>query len=126
MTGKHVLILEDDLSTQSLLRKQLEAEGYEVSAAADGLEGLMRLEVKQPDLILVDLAMPKLGGMEFVKAIKSVDETRRIPVIFLTANNDPAAVIDGINVGARFYLTKPFQMTELLLKIRRVLTTPRQ
>ncbi len=124
MAGKHVLVLEDDRSTRMLLLKQLTAEGFEVTVVADGLEGLVQLESMRPDVIVVDLAMPKLSGMDFVKAIKSRQDTKKIPVIILTATHDPGAVIDGINVGARFYLTKPFQMNELVWKIKRVISRP--
>jgi DNA-binding response OmpR family regulator len=66
--------------------------------------------------------MPNLDGVEFVKAIKANPVTQKIPVIFLTAKTDPRSMIEGINVGARFYVTKPFQIDDLLAKIRRALS----
>jgi two-component system, chemotaxis family, chemotaxis protein CheY len=116
-----VLVVEDDAGTQTLLRKQLTAKGFEVRIAANGLDGLMQLEQAVPDLIICDVNMPELDGIGFVRAIKAKIETRKIPVIFLTASNDPRHMVDGINVGARFYLTKPFELNELLWKINRVL-----
>jgi two-component system, chemotaxis family, chemotaxis protein CheY len=116
-----VLVVEDDPGTQTLLRKQLTAKGFEVRIAANGLDGLMQLEQATPDLIICDVHMPELDGIGFVRAIKAKIETRKIPVIFLTASNDPRHMVDGINVGARFYLTKPFELNELLWKINRVL-----
>ena len=116
-----VLVVEDDPGTQTLLRKQLSAKGFEVHVAANGLDGLMQLEAALPDIIICDMNMPELDGIGFVRAIKTKDETRKIPVIFLTASNDPRHMVDGINVGARFYLTKPFEMNELVWKINRVL-----
>ena len=116
-----VLVVEDDPGTQTLLRKQLTAKGFEVNVAANGLEGLMQLERSVPDIIICDMNMPELDGVGFVRAIKAKNETRSIPVIFLTASNDPRHMVDGINVGARFYLTKPFELNELLWKINRVL-----
>ncbi len=89
--------------------------------ASDGLDGLMKLEQLKPDLIVCDVMMPNLDGMEFVKAIKGHDGTQKIPIIFLTAKTDPRSMIDGINVGARFYVTKPFQLDDLLGKISRAL-----
>jgi len=116
-----VLVVEDDTGTQTLLRKQLSAKGFEVQVAANGLDGLMQLEAGLPDVIVCDMNMPELDGVGFVRAIKAKSETRSIPVIFLTASNDPRHMVDGINVGARFYLTKPFELNELIWKISRVL-----
>jgi len=117
-----VLVVEDDAGTQTLLRKQLVAKGYDVRIANNGLDGLMKLEESTPDVIICDVNMPELDGIGFVRAIKAKNETRKIPVIFLTASNDPRHMVDGINVGARFYLTKPFEMNELVWKINRVLS----
>lgn len=121
MAGEHILIIEDDPSVRTLLEKSLSARGYQVSMVKDGLEGLTRLETERPDLILVDIMMPRLDGMTFVKAIKGDKARKSIPVIFLTAKNDPKSMIDGINVGARFYLTKPFQLDELIDKVQKAL-----
>ena len=118
----HILVLEDDPWVQTLLKKQLSSHGFKVTIAGDGLDGLMKLETLKPDLMICDVMMPNLDGMEFVKAVKSNMETQRIPVIFLTAKSDPRSMIDGINVGARFYVTKPFQIEDLLSKIRRALS----
>ena len=117
-----VLVVEDDEHTQRLLTKQLTAKGFEVSVAVNGLDGLMQLERGLPHIILCDINMPQLDGIGFVRAIKARQETRSIPVIFLTASNDPRLVVDGINVGARFYVTKPFDLEELVWKMKRVLT----
>src|SRR4051812_116462 len=95
-----ILLVEDDDSTANLLTKQLQAAGYEVTRASNGLEGLMMLEGVKPKAIICDMMMPELGGLEFVRALKARDETRNLPVIFLTANNDPGLMINGINVGA--------------------------
>lgn len=119
--GPHILVLEDDPDVQTLLRKQLTAHGFKVSLASDGLDGLMKLESLAPDLMICDVMMPNLDGIEFVKAIKANNVTQKIPVIFLTAKTDPRSMIEGINVGARFYVTKPFQIDDLLSKIKRAL-----
>jgi DNA-binding response OmpR family regulator len=117
----HILVLEDDPSVQMLMRKQLAAHGFKVTVASDGLDGLMKLEAMRPDLIICDVMMPNLDGIEFVKALKQNGDTQRIPVIFLTAKTDPRSMIDGINVGARFYVTKPFAIDDLLSKVNRAL-----
>jgi DNA-binding response OmpR family regulator len=120
--GKNILVLEDEPAVQMLLRKQLTAHGFTVTIAGDGLDGLMKLESMRPDLIICDLMMPNLDGMGFVKAIKGHNQTQKIPVIFLTAKTDPRSMIDGINVGARFYVTKPFQIDDLLAKVAKALS----
>jgi DNA-binding response OmpR family regulator len=118
----HILVLEDDPSVQMLMKKQLTAHGFQVTTASDGLDGLMKLEQVKPDLIICDVMMPNLDGIEFVKAVKGHGDTQRIPVIFLTAKTDPRSMIDGINVGARFYVTKPFAIDDLLSKVARALS----
>ena len=120
--GKRILLIEDDSSVQTLVRKALGMYGFAVTSADDGLEGLMKLESFTPDLIIADMMMPRLDGMTFVKAIKGRGETKQIPVIFLTAKSDPKSMIEGINVGARFYVTKPFQIDDLLAKVQKALT----
>jgi DNA-binding response OmpR family regulator len=118
----HILVIEDDTAVQTLLRKQLTANGYQVTIAGDGLDGLMKLESLKPDLVISDVMMPNLDGIEFVKAIKAHEATQKIPVIFLTAKSDPRSMIEGINVGARFYVTKPFAIDDLLSKVQRALS----
>ena len=119
--GRKILVLEDEPAVQTLIKKQLQAQGFDVTVASDGLDGLMKLEGMRPELIICDVMMPNLDGMEFVKAIKGHGGTAQIPVILLTAKTDPRSMIDGINVGARFYVTKPFQLDDLLGKISRAL-----
>jgi DNA-binding response OmpR family regulator len=122
VANESILVIEDDASVRTLLQKSLQAKGYTVSCADDGLEGLKALEEgARPDLIIVDIMMPRLDGMTFVKAIKDHGDTKPIPVIFLTAKNDPKSMIEGINIGAKFYITKPFQMDELLSKVQKAL-----
>ena len=120
--GRKILVLEDEPAVQTLILKQLTSQGFQVTVAGDGLDGLMKLEAVRPDLIICDVMMPNLDGMEFVKAIKTHSDTQKIPVIFLTAKTDPRSMIDGINVGARFYVTKPFQIDDLLAKVQKALS----
>lgn len=121
MAQSHILVIEDDAAVRTLLEKSLTAKGYRVTLARDGLEGLTYLESGRPDIIVVDIMMPRVDGMTFVRAIKGHTDTKPIPVIFLTAKNDPRSMIEGINVGAKFYVTKPFQMDELVSKIEKAL-----
>ena len=119
--GLKALVLEDEPAVQTLLKKQLTSQGFQVTVASDGLDGLVKLESLKPDIIICDVMMPNLDGMAFVKAIKSHSNTQKIPVIFLTAKTDPRSMIDGINVGARFYVTKPFQLDDLMTKVQKAL-----
>lgn len=115
-----ILVIEDDKSVRTLVSKSLTARGYMVETCDDGLEGLTKLERTRPDLIIVDIMMPRLDGMTFVKAIKGNKNTSPIPIIFLTANNDPKSMIAGINLGAKHYVTKPFQIEDLLGKVEKL------
>ncbi len=118
---RRILIVEDDMDLQVLLQNLLRKE-YDLALAENGLEGLKALEHgPKPDLIIADIMMPMLDGLTMVDAIKKHRETDDIPVIFLTAKSTPKDVIEGINVGAKFYITKPFKIDELLSKIKRIL-----
>jgi DNA-binding response OmpR family regulator len=121
VANERILVIEDDPSVRTLLQKSLTAHGYSVLVAKDGVEGLTMLETERPDLIVVDIMMPRLDGMTLVRAIKKNEVTGPIPVIFLTAKNDPKSMIEGINVGAKFYVTKPFQIDDLISKVKKAL-----
>ena len=116
-----VLVLEDDAAVRSLLEKLLTHDGYQVTTAADGLEGLMQLEMDKPDLVLCDVMMPNLDGLSFTRAIKKNPNTQKLPVVFLTAKGDTGTMAAGISAGAKFYLTKPFNHAELLSKVKKAL-----
>ena len=119
---KNILVIEDETHVRSLVSRLLEKNGYGVRTADDGLDGLRVLETFRPDLIIADVMMPNLDGLTFTKALKNRRETKTIPVIFLTAKTDPLSMIEGINVGAKFYITKPFQIEDVLAKVKKVLT----
>ena len=119
--GKRVLLVEDDAALVALVSKALSANGYDVETARDGVEGLTKLDKAPPNLVIIDVMMPQLDGMTFVRAIKSHKGTRHIPVIFLTAKSDSRSVVEGINLGAKFYITKPFSIDDLLSKVARAL-----
>ncbi len=118
---KTILVIEDEQHVRQLVSRLLEKNGYAVETAFDGLDGLRKLEELEPDLIIADVMMPNLDGLTFTKALKARRETRSIPLIFLTAKSDPLSMIEGINVGAKYYITKPFQIEDVLSKVHKVL-----
>lgn len=113
-----VLIIEDDRRISDLLALYLEHEGYEVERAHDGLEGVARADQCDPDLIILDLMLPKLHGRDACIAIRYRSQA---PILMLTALDDDRDVIDGLDVGADDYLTKPFQPAVLLARVRALL-----
>ncbi len=114
-----VLIVEDDTSLLFGLKKNLQFEGYEVFTASDGEAGLGMAVDERPDLIVLDVMLPRMNGFEVCEVLRSHEiET---PVIFLTAKSLPADKITGLNIGGDDYMTKPFSVEELLARIKTVL-----
>ena len=113
-----VLIVEDDLNIQELLRMYLEKEGYAVTVAADGGQGLAKYRAIKPDMVLLDVMMPVMDGWEVCRAIRAESQT---PIIMLTAKGETDDKVTGLKCGADDYVTKPFEMKELLARIEAVL-----
>ena len=113
-----VLVVEDDKNISALLQMYLEKQGYAVTTAADGGEGLSKFRAIKPDLVLLDLMMPVLDGWEVCKAIRSENQT---PIIMLTAKGETDDKVAGLKSGADDYITKPFEMKEVLARIEAVL-----
>ena len=113
-----VLVVEDDKNIADLLQLYLEKEGYTVSVAADGGEGLEKFRAESPDLVLLDVMMPVMDGYELVKIIRAESKT---PVIMLTAKAETDDKVAGLRSGADDYITKPFEMKEVLARIEAVL-----
>jgi len=117
----YILVMEDEDALATLLQYNLEKEGYDVVVAADGEEGLMQIDERQPDLVLLDWMLPKVSGIEVCRRLRGRPETRNLPVIMLTARGEESDRVRGLDTGADDYLTKPFSMTELIARIRAVL-----
>lgn len=113
-----ILIIEDSQDLVSMLRVRLEAEGYEVVSGVDGVEGLRALQACQPDLVLLDVMMPRMNGWEACRRIRDLSD---VPIIMLTALNEELSTIRGLELGADDYITKPFSFMELSARIRAVL-----
>lgn len=117
----YVLVMEDEDALATLLSYNLEKEGYRVVVAAEGEEGMLQIEERLPDLVLLDWMLPKLSGIEVCRRIRGKSETRNMPIIMLTARGEESDRIRGLDTGADDYLTKPFSMSELIARIRAVL-----
>jgi len=113
-----VLIVEDDKNIAELLQLYLEKEGYAVTMAFDGAQGLSKFRAIHPDLVLLDVMMPVMDGWEVCKTIRSESQT---PVIMLTAKSQLEDKVSGLKAGADDYITKPFEMREVLARIEAVL-----
>ena len=116
-----ILIVEDEQDIRELLAYNLEKEGYATVQAADGKEGLDLARSRKPDLILLDLMLPKMDGLAVCRELERDSGTVRIPIIMLTARGEDVDRILGFELGADDYVVKPFNIRELLLRIRAIL-----
>jgi adenylate cyclase len=116
-----ILAVDDLPDNLEILRLRLESQGYEVITAADGEEALARVRETRPDLVLLDVMMPKLDGIAVLKAVRSEPELRATPVILVTAKADTRDVVEGLDAGGDDYLTKPFEHAALLARVRSML-----
>jgi DNA-binding response OmpR family regulator len=117
-----VLIAEDDEDTLFLLARQLRHSGYLVVEAQDGLEALAQLRAKRPELVILDIMMPGLSGFEILERLQEEPELRTIPVIVLSALMDSEVISRCMELGARDYMTKPYEPADLLGRVSNVLT----
>ncbi len=118
---KRVLIIEDDRDIVELVRYNLANEGFQVSAAADGSAGLAAVKKSPPDVLLLDLMLPKLSGLEICKEIRRDAALNRLPILMLTARGDEADRVVGLEMGADDYVTKPFSPRELVARVKALL-----
>jgi len=120
-----ILIVEDEAPVVTLLRYNLEREGYDVDVAVDGEEALVSVDENPPDLILLDWMLPEVSGIEVARRLRRGAKTKSIPVIMLTARSEEADTVRGLEAGADDYLTKPFSPAELLARVRALLRRTR-
>lgn len=113
-----ILIVDDTPTNIEVLSTMLHYNNYDVLAALDGYQAIDSAKEFQPDLILLDVMMPNMNGFETCEKLKQIPETQKTPVIFLTAKNEPDDVVKGFQLGAVDYVTKPFNSTELLIRVK--------
>lgn len=116
-----ILVVDDEEDLLDLIEYNLKKEEFDVLKAKDGKEGIKMARKHYPDLILLDIMMPKMDGMEAVEIIRDDDDLKRIPIIFLTARGDEKTEVQGLNKGGDDYITKPISTTKLISRIKAVL-----
>ena len=119
--AKKILVVDDEVELIKALQIRLKAAGFEVIVACDGQEGLDKAQKEKPDLILLDIQLPKMDGYQTLVKLKSLQETKSIPVIMLTAKSQVGDVEKAISKGASDYMVKPYSHLTLIEKIRRTL-----
>ena len=117
----HIFVVEDEKPIQTLLRYNLEKEGFKVSSSENGEEALSLIKEKKPDLILLDWMLPDLSGIKICQYLKHHKKVKDIPIIMLTAKGEEEDKVKGLESGAEDYLTKPFSFPELLARIKAML-----
>lgn len=121
MMKAKILAIDDEIHIIELLRFNLETNNYEVDFAYDGIDGYIKAKEIKPDLILLDWMLPNISGIDILKKIRSDKNLKNIPVIMLTAKNMESDKVEGLEIGADDYITKPFSIKELLARISSVL-----
>lgn len=112
----NILIVEDEPGIYNFLKEGLEEEGYDISIAADGIQGLEEFALSKPDLVLLDWMLPKMHGIDVCRELRKYD--KETPILFLTAKDTVRETIDGLRAGANDYIKKPFSFEELLERIK--------
>jgi DNA-binding response OmpR family regulator len=118
--NKRVLVIDDQEVTRKFVKIQLDKAGYEVKEAADGEQAIILLKKIRFDVLICDIMMPKKNGWEVLKEVRSNPETREIPVIILTGKNEERDMFKGYELGATYYITKPFTKSQLLFGLNMI------
>jgi two-component system phosphate regulon response regulator PhoB len=126
MTNAHILVVDDEPDISALLAYHLARESFRVRTASNGTEALKAMEIEPPDLVLLDLMLPGLSGLEVLSEIRRNDAWRDVPVILLTARSDEIDRVEGFRQGADDYVSKPFSPREVVLRVEAVIRRVRQ
>jgi putative two-component system response regulator len=116
-----VLIVDDDESMRTLLQRWMETDGYRVAVAANGLSAVEQVAAEPPDVVLLDAQMPTMDGFQVAESLKSTEHTRTVPIIMVTALDDPRSKLRALKAGVQEFLTKPVDRSELSLRVQNVL-----
>lgn len=120
-----ILVIDDDKEIRDLFKWMLEASGYNVEFGTDGVHGLKKFNEMNPDLVFLDIKMPRMDGFETLKQMKKIDPKGKCPVLVITGFVDNSRLVDMLNCGARDYICKPFNINELTGKIEAILGSAR-
>ena len=116
-----VLVIEDDAHIWKMIEYKLKQEKHDLTWASDGLKAMETLKVMKPDLIISDIMVPYMDGIQILKKIKTMDELKDIPVIMLTSKAQEDDIVKGLELGAQDYMAKPFSPAELILRVNKAL-----
>jgi len=117
MSKENILVVDDEKNIVELLQYNLEKEGYKISAVFSGEQCLENVKTELPDLILLDLMLPEIDGLDVCKFLKNNPQTSHIPIIMLTAKGEETDIVLGLELGADDYIIKPFKVRELLARV---------
>lgn len=126
MAHELILVVEDDEDIQELIVYNLRREGYTVVTADTGEAGLEKARARPPALVLLDLMLPKMDGLEVCRRLKADDKTKQVPIVMVTAKGEEPDVVSGLELGAADYIAKPFRPRELVARVRAVLRRGRE
>ncbi len=126
MSNKTILVVDDEADILQLIQYNLEKEGYNSLTAASGEEAIREAHRRLPNLIILDLMLPGLDGIEVCKQLRSTEDTKYIPILMVTAKSEESDIITGLEVGADDYITKPFSPKVLIARIRAILRRSRR
>ncbi len=118
---RNIFLVDDDSDLLAILQVKLGKDGFNVWTASDGESAIQAIKQYKPDLVVMDVNMPKMSGMEVCRALRAKKETRKVPIIFLTARGEEVDRVLGLEFGADDYITKPFNTRELVLRIKNIL-----
>ena len=121
MAQEDILVVDDEADIRELVQYNLEREGFEVACAPDGEQALDHARSEHPDLVVLDLMLPGMDGLEVCRTMKNEDETSGIPIVMLTAKGEEADIVTGLEMGADDYVTKPFSPRVLAARVKAVL-----
>ena len=117
----YILVVDDEAALLTLVRYNLEKDGFEVGEAVDGEEAMLMIRERRPDLILLDWMLPRLSGIEVCRRVRRQADTQNIPIIMLSARGEESDRVRGLDCGADDYVVKPFSPSELVARVRAVL-----